>query len=602
MKSAFARAGTKFAQRGPTAPKVRRGVSRSAELARVVKLPRRSLDAYDEAFALALSIEMRKPGSDFQLKVKQALMLIEVVEAQGMLGFVGVGGGKTTVAPLFGKVCDLDPVVLLVPPAIKREILERVIPWLQTHIDFKPPHVVSYSELSVASKGDILDRLKPKLIIADEAHNLKNKNAARTKRFLRYFDDNPETVLIALSGTIARRSIMDFHHIIQLTHKGWRCPVTRSWKDAKDWAFALDPHVQPDLRLNPGALVELCRPGEEPREGFRRRLTDTEGVIGGAAEDVGSSLLFRKRGVPVPEKLSNALKVLRKDWETPGGEQVVDALDFARKARELAQGFYYVWDWPDGKPDVEWMTARSEWRKAVANVTKLNREGLDSELLVRNACVRELKPIAADSTAARLPKTSRSDMLEAWKAWAKVMHKEEPETRAIWIDDFLVRDAIEWGKSTEVMDAGGALVWYDARAFGERAAQLGAVVCGAGNSGNARMLDLAGDRSGKPITVFASSNAHGTGKNLQRWSRSLVVAPWSGGGTWEQVIGREHRPGQEADEVINDVNAHTIELNLCIEKALEDAAFIRGVTGGEQKILQGTWLDLRVARGARMAS
>lgn len=598
MKTAFARALTKSAgvSRGPQAPKVRRGVSRSAELARVVKLPRRSLDAYDEAFAEALSIEMRKPGSDFRLKVKQALMLIEVVEAQGMLGFVGVGGGKTTVAPLFGKVCDLEPVVLLVPPAIKREIIEHVIPWLQTHIDFKPPHVVSYSELSVASKGDILDRLKPKLIIADEAHNLKNKNAARTKRFLRYFDDNPETILIALSGTIARRSIMDFHHIIQLTHKGWRCPVTRSWKEAKDWSFALDPHVQLDQQLHAGALMELCRPGEDPREGFRRRLTDTEGVIGGAAEDVGASLIFRKRSVPVPQSVANALKVLRKEWETPGGEQVVDALDFARKAREIAQGFYYVWDWPDGQPDTEWMAARKEWRQAVAAVTKLNREGLDSELLVRNAAMRELKAGATDSDAVRLPKTMRTDVLDAWKAWAKVMHREEPETRAIWLDDFLVRDAIEWGRQKEITDAGGALVWFDARAFGERAAQLGAIVCHAGNAANARLLELANDRSGSPFVVFASSNAHGTGKNLQRWSRSLVVAPWSGGGTWEQVIGREHRPGQEADEVITDVNAHTIELGLCIEKALEDAAFIRGVTGGEQKILQGTWLLEKITR------
>jgi hypothetical protein len=145
------------------------------------------------------------------------------------------------------------------------------------------------------------------------------------------------------------------------------------------------------------------------------------------------------------------------------------------------------------------------------------------------------------------------------------------------------------------MDAGGALVWYDARAFGERAAQLGAVVCGAGNAANARLLDLAGRKD--PIVVFCSSNAHGTGKNLQRWSRSLTIAPWSGGGTWEQVIGREHRPYQEADEVIADVNAHTAELNLCIEKALEDARFIRGVTGGDQKILQGTWIDLRAGRG-----
>ncbi len=561
-------------------------------------MPRRSLDSYDKAFAEALSRELRREGSDIVLRPKQAAMLVEAVEAGGIFGMLGVGYGKSWCAPLFGKVMDVAPVVLLVPPSIKQEMLTRVIPFLQRHIDFIPPFVVSYSELSTVKGADILDRIKPALIVADEAHMLKNKGAARTKRFVRYFTENPTTLFVALSGTMTRKSLMDFHHIITITHKGWKCPVTRHWRDAKDWALALDPQVPEDQRMAPGALLELARPGEDARAGFRRRLIDTDGVVGGSAEDVGASLVFRTIAPEVPAGVLAALASLRSKWETPGGEYVTDALDYSRKATELAQGFYYVWDWPKGVQDDEWLDARKAWRQAVGSVCKLGREGLDSELLVRNAAAREAghrdtTGVVASSDAARLPKSMREDVVAAWKAWEAVKDREEPDTRAIWIDDFAVKAALQWAKDAEANGNGG-IVWYNARAVGERAALLGGLVCGAGVEGNRRMLSLSeGDRAGAAPSVFASSNAHGTGKNLQRWNRCLVIAPWSGGATWEQTIGRCHRPGQEADEVTVEIFAHTPELQRSIDTAKEQALYIAEVTGGQQKMLQGTWIEGR---------
>lgn len=553
-------------------------------------MPRRSVSDYDKSFAAALSETLRRAGSDFTLRTKQAAMLVEAVESEGLFGMVGTGEGKSYCAPLFGLVMDATPVVLLVPAQIKNEILTRVIPHLRKHIDFVAPHVVSYSELSTASKGDILDRIKPALIVCDEVHNLKAKSAARTKRFVRYFADNPTTLLVALSGTIARRSLMDFWHIIQLTHRGWRMPVTRHWREAKDWSLALDPQVPPEQRLMPGSLLELCSPGEDLRDGFRRRLLDTEGVVGGSAEEVGASLVIRKLSLVVPDCVLGALAVLRKKWETPAGECITDALDYARKARELAQGFYYVWDWPRGEPDEEWLFARAEWRKAVAEVCKLSRQGLDSELLVRNAAEREQLGTAKNEDA-RLPKTQRAKVAAAWGLWQKVKDRAEPETRAVWLDDFVVRAALRWARENK--DDGG-IIWYDARAIEERAAALaptvGALVCGAGNDGNTRLLALAEGRTGVAPVVFASAHAHGTGKNLQRWHRALVLAPWSGAADWEQRVARLHRPGQEADEVTIDVFVHTPELEKSISGALEQAKFLEGMTGGVQKILQATWL------------
>lgn len=577
-----------FAKAGRTARKPR-AIKRSAELARCILLPRRTLDSYDAAFALELSERLRRPGSDFTLWPGQAAMLVDALEGGGLLGMRGTGGGKTTVSPLFGHVLGLSPTLVLVPPQMKRILLSRVVPMLLKEIDFDPPVIASYADLSDSGNGDMLERIRPQLVVCDEIHFLKNKNAARTKRFVRWFDDNPGTVLVALSGSMTSRTFMDFHHFLLLTHKGWRCPVTRFWHEAKDWSLAIDPRVPPDQRMRPGALLELCRPGEGVWDGLRRRLLDTEGVIGGAAEGVDARLVIRKVKPEVPDSVGKALKALRRKWETPGGEQITDAKDLARKARELAQGFYYVWDWLGGEPDLDWLRARAAWREAVADVTRLNRPGLDSEFLVRGACARAW---AGRETEVSLPKASRKATLAAWHGWeVGQAGKEPPPTRAVWIDDFLVRFALDWASRMEARGEGG-LVWIDSRAVEARARELGALVFGPGPADGKALEALSRPSGDKPPSCFVSTRSHGTGKDLQhRWWRNLVLLPWPGGKTWEQTLARTHRPGQTRPEVVFEACVHTEELEKAIERALEDAAYIQGLTGGEQKLLQAEWDD-----------
>ncbi len=579
--------GTKRAKGVATSGKAvaaRRGVAMSGEINRILALPRRSMEVYNQAFADVFSDEIRKPGSDFKFKVNQVAMLVEALEAGGLFGMLGVGGGKTVASPVFGKVLDLQPALIIVPAPIKHEILTRVIPWLKQNIDFVPPKVISYNDLQSPNNDNILEEIGPRLIVCDEVHNLKNKGTARWKRIDRYSDAHPDTVFILLSGTVTSRSLMDFHHLIMLTHKSWRCPMTRLWKEAKDWALALDAHVPEDQRLRPGALLQLCYPGEDPRVGFARRLLETEGVVGGSADDVGASITLQCLHPTVPDSVESALKNLRKLWETPDREVITDAKDFARKARELSQGFFYVWDWPNGIVDKEWLEARATWRKTVANITRLNRQGLDSEKLVRDAAIREAKGTAATSPYARIPKSSRKETLKAWLEWEAVHHREDPPTRAIWLDDFIVHEAMEWGAKVQ-----NGLIWYDSRAIEERAIELGAKVYPAGKKYNEKLVHLAESKG--EDAIFLSAAAHGTGKNLQhRWSQNLVIAPWPSGKKWEQVIGRTHRPGQLEDEVLFDVYAHTQELEYAIVKAIEDAHYISGVTQVEQKLVKATWL------------
>jgi hypothetical protein len=84
--------------------------------------------------------------------------------------------------------------------------------------------------------------------------------------------------------------------------------------------------------------------------------------------ELGTSLVIMKHSPKVPPAINAALRRLRVDWVTPGGEDVSDSLDFYRKARELAYGYYYRWIWDVRVSQYQketWLRARSEWRKIV---------------------------------------------------------------------------------------------------------------------------------------------------------------------------------------------------------------------------------------------
>ena len=86
-----------------------------------------------------------------------------------------------------------------------------------------------------------------------------------------------------------------------------------------------------------------------------------------------------------------------------------------------------------------------------------------------------------------------------------------------------------------------------------------------------------------------SARAHGTGLNLQKHRESLFLSFPSSGKAAEQIIGRTHRSGQEADEVLATYYAHTAEVRDSVKRAREDAAYIEQTTGSPQKLLYASW-------------
>jgi hypothetical protein len=558
------------------AARFRAGVQESYELERILKIARRpsDLSLFEDQTDL-----YKRPEGTMRLWPIQSAVLIEAAKANGLLGPVGVGHGKTLASLLVGVAMNAKMIVLLVPPQLRSQLLQHDIPMLNKHwkLPLERLRVIAYSELSSARTDQLLDQLCPDLIVADEAHNLRHASAARTKRFLRYMKEHAECRFVGLSGTLTRRSLRDYQHLSELALRK-NSPLPNHHPTLMDWAMALD--VSKKEPMPPGALLKLCTDEElawiaeapsefeaqtHVRHAFRRRLVETPGVVATEESALGTSLVITGLRPLVPAEVKAAINHLHKAWEI-GDEELVDALSVAQKGRQLAGGFYYRWVWPDGKKDTEWLDARAAWNKEVREILKRSRKGLDSPLLITNAILR------GDFES------------DTWDAWAKVKdrYKPTPPTEAVWISKYLVEEAIRWGRETCHKTQPG-IIWYEADAFGREVAKLGDLpFFGPGNKASE---ELARINAQKMPVIVCSRPAHGTGKNLQQYCRNLFTAPSPGGVDWEQTIARTHRPGQEADDVFVDVFLHTDDMMGAYFSAVRDAKYIEQTGGQKQKLL-----------------
>jgi len=560
-----------FAKRSGFAEARRReGISNSPEFKRILALPRRPMDL--KTFT-DLTDVYRKPGGTMRLWPIQSAALHDAPIADGLLAPIGVGHGKSLVSMLLHVAMRAKRTVLLVPPQLKRKALEDDIPVLYRHwlIPIADIRVIAYSELSNVKCSQILEELHPDLIVADECHNLRHKSAARTKRFLRYMKEHPECRFAGLSGTITRRSILDYQHLAELAFRK-NSPVPAHWGVLTEWAEALDVSKDP---ATPGALLQFCTEEERQqlhgrtvldgqpivRNAYRRRLTETRGVVATEESALGTSLTITGLHPLVPAEIKIALDDLRLKWEIDG-EELIDAMSVARVARQLAAGFFYRWVWPNGIKDTEWLGARASWNKELREILKLNRRGLDSPLEVVNA-IRAKKLHS-----------------KTWTAWAKVKDRPEPPREAVWLSDYLLDESIRWARE-QCSKTQPGIIWYMWAEFGRQAALKGGFPWyGPGMKHDPGLADPQ-----KEPVIVCSLAAHGTGKNLQRYCQNLMTTPPSGGVEWEQGLARTHRPGQEADEVSVEVFLHTQEMQRAFDQARTDAAYIEQTQGQKQKLL-----------------
>ena len=545
------------------------------ELDRIVNLPMLDPDWKSPD----LSPEFRRPGGMQTLRPIQSKALAFARHFRGLLAPIGVGHGKTLTCALLPRALEAKRPVLLIPPSMRADL---AVQWAEYAKHWRLPtnlEILTYEILSQPESTALLTRLRPDLIICDEAHKLSDPKSVRTRRFLRYMHENPEVMFCALSGSFTNRSVRDYAHLAACA-LNTSSPLPRKWGELEQWAKALDvvrstigfglddmsPEEAKAKRAKArSGLDRLCSAfdTDDPREAYQRRLRSCPGVVSTTDSGVDVRIEIHKRKFPVPAVAKAWLDYLESHWTTPDGEELEDALAFVRVQRQIACGFYYRWIWPNNVPDQPWLDARAQWHKALRAYLPTSHEGRDSPMLAALACENR-------------PHTVPADLLAGWQAWKAQKEKPEPPKETVWLDPFVVYDAVAWAKAQPEP----VLIWYEHTAVGQAIAAVGGYLFA--DVGPEADQTLAMMR--EPRTIVLSIDAHGTGKNLQLWRKQLVTTPPANGRIWEQLIGRTHRPGQKAETVEVHVNTHVPCFADSVRNAKLDAEYIEQTLNTPQRL------------------
>ena len=540
------------------------GPARQTEVQRIIDLPQvEADDSFDQT-----SIQ-RRPDCPLTLNKIQRQALSSLTQHNSLFGPIGVGWGKSWIAVLSGSALKADLSIILAP-ASTLDNLRLVLNQLSRHFWVPRTHVMSYAALSQPTTtcllSDISKGHSKVVLVCDEAHKLKRMDSARTKRVVRFMQSNPTTIFVPLSGTMTSKSVKDFAHLAEMALRD-NTPLPRDPHDLEAWSQVLDSDGRPTQhdfeRFMPvDPKVEGTSQQERCRRTFQHRLRRTPGVVASDVGSLGTSLVIEGiTDVNIPPIINDALTTIE-SGEDLSGEVLVDDASVWRAKQHVTQGFFYQWDWPDGIPDYDYMDARSSWSRHVRAVLSTEaRTGFDSPTLVAKEVERQLESGANDP------------IHRAYKRWLPYTDTPPPPTKTIWLDDYLVRHAANWANT----QSEPVILWYSSQAVGELLRSWGWPVYGAGDSPPLT-----------PHTCAMSIKAHGVGKNLQGWSKALVIAPPSGGLVWEQLLGRSHRQGQQADEVVMFVYAHHQTFKDSLRKAVREARYIEASTGNTQKLLYAT--------------
>lgn len=564
---------SRFGYLTPRAGLVRR-VGETRELARIRDLPRRDWRTSPHLAELVrlLTLDLRDqhaPGAcpdgclgckARELKPAQAQSLAELTDGTGLFLPLRIGAGKTLVSLLAASVLKEPRVVLVVPAASVRKT-ELEARQYGRHWRIMPHTLVSYETLSAPKQVNWLEQTAPRLLICDEAHKLKNTSSKAWKRISRYLKAHPECRLVCLSGSVMSRSILEYAHYLRAGLRSL-APVPRDLLELRAWSYALDEKVPPEAVFEPGALLTLAPPGlgtvqERARGAYRDRLLSTPGVVSTREEVPSCGLEIRLVHVPSSPVQARLLQDLRAKWETPCGDSFSLALDLWRHARSIGCGLYMRWDPP--APEF-WLKARREWHAYVRDRLKFARTW-DSQVHLIGLIKSGQAP----------------DGERVYQAWQACKDQFRPNPVAEWVDGSVLARAIKWAQDRPM-----PLVWVEHREFGERMSR---------ESGLPFFADQARDQQGRLLGLeyvgpaIASQHSCWQNLNLQAWHENLIVSPSSKGDRWNQLLGRTHRDGQEADTVSAEVWLTTPESVACWEQACRDGLATEQLKGEPHRLV-----------------
>ena len=556
---------------------------------------------------------------------------------RGLMGPIGVGFGKTLISLLIANkafVTGVEKSILFVPSNVLIQLTQADIKWARSRIPFSVPmhivagksrqhrqalaksgkkgcYVLTYSLLSTQDAEELLYSIQPGLILADECQNLRHRDAARTQRFLRFCaDHNPEQVY--LSGTITNKSIMDYHHLIRGALDE-NCPLPISPSLANEWAAVIDATADAEAETaQAGALKPLVLwaqrnfPKEPIREnvsGFRRsfrlRLNHAPGVVSSGDAAIGTTLTIANRPVERPEdfagwkELADFIDKIEELWETPNGDPIEWAIHKWKWLYELCAGFYNQLTWPA----VETYARRKNMTEQEADIILARAAIQHNAAKEFSAALRKWlenegrrgldTPLLVEANIARSGATDVGEELyRLWKTKKDLDFPGRPDrdSTAVRVCEYKIRAAVQWAE--EIEDRGG-IIWVYHQEIGRwvyealTAAGINALHCPAGDTSNRAILDPANGQK----KIVASLEAHGTGKNLQHFQEQFYLQWPRPAQDAEQSLGRTHRSGQMADELIVRTCHTLLHDDLNFAACLNDSLYIHQSTGNRQKLI-----------------
>lgn len=543
---------------------------RRSEIDRALAAPRKRDVRYEVGHVVATKPD--HPGScsgPYRLTDVQREALLQVVDTGGRcLLSIGVGHGKTLVSLLAARLVGASRPLLLAPAGLLFQ-LEIEAAKMASSFRVLVPEARSYAWISTPGAALFLEEYEPDLLILDEAHKLKSPTSARTRRVLHYLGTHPDCRVVAMSGSFTTRSLKDFAHLLDVTLRE-DSPLPRAGShELESWDRVARPHdtyFPEDVARCRPLLAAYRSPGavrDQMRAALYSHLSTTRGVVMTTESAVKCSLVIRQRREPdVPDAVQALIRRVLDRVEAPDGEPLPSEEDALRVAKQLVMGFWYRWEWGDTPPKLrdEWLWRRSRWHRMLAAELKSSaRPGYDSPALVAEQATGELAV--------------------ALQRWREIEPEASPTPYAVWVSDYLVEDVARWARAQKRP----ALIWYRDVPFADRLEWAGVRVIRAGVEWNAAEELSRWRVHGAPVYAVSIS-AHGTGLNLQGFARQRVVAPPSNGSTWEQLLGRTHRLGQEADVVECEVDLVHPLARRAFAKARKDAEYIQATTGQAQKL------------------
>lgn len=532
-----------------------------AEVVRIMALKRRQ--EIDEDFRLGLSAYCRTRthddnGEPNELRMVQALALRELITTRGMFGPIPAGEGKTLVGQLAATLLNAQRPVLLIPAAMVGDT-RRDFAMYRRNWKVRLPEIVTYQEMGRPDRATKWEQLCPDLIIADEAQWLRNLDSAGARRFERYIEA-AHPIVVMMSGTLITDDPIDMH-APAVWSLGDRAPIPLEREVAEQWSTALKASGL--KKVGTGSLDLL--PG-----GFFEWFRGSAGVVAGTGQGCDAKLLIERWRPVVPDPIRKLIDAVAVSSMRPDGE-LLDEWELPDCLCQLALEFYYVWD---PLPPEWWRLPRKSWRVYVRRVLDARLPQFDSESQIVSALDANIHGNVKRRAEFVLP-PEHEDGRARLAAWRAVRDHFVPNPVPVWLGDSVVRQIADLARR----DA--AIVWVRHKAAGWAMQHLGVPYYGGGTD----------PRSAPHGHAMACSiQAHSEGKNLQAWCESIVTCPPADALRWEQLLAREHRPGQKSAHVRYRVMESIEYHSDVLDRITSQAKAIAHASGFGQRLINATWV------------